>query len=232
MTKCVIFDLDDTLYPEIDYCKSGMREISKILSGSLNMAAEDIFDKLWSRFIAGDREMLFNKVLDELGYSYTSDFITNLIMAYREHKPDITLPLESESVLRSLSGKYTLALLSDGFIPSQPLKVESLGISNYFTEIVFTQTLGREFWKPSTVGFEKILTNLGITPQMAVYVGDNITKDFIAPNKLGMHSVQYSRPEKIHQDVEVSEAAMPEYKIAKLSELEDCLNIMWGKSDV
>ncbi len=232
MTKCVIFDLDDTLYPEVDYCKSGMREISKMLSAALNIASDEIFDRIWSRFMAGDRDMLFNKILDEFEYRYRPDFITKLITVYREHKPDITLPLESEAVLRELSGKYTLALLSDGFMPAQRLKVEALGIGDYFAETIFSQELGSEFWKPSTVGFERILTNLGIAPQMSVYVGDNIKKDFIAPNKLGMHSVQYSRPQKVHEDVEVDEDAMPEYKIASLGELDGCLNIIWGKCDV
>jgi putative hydrolase of the HAD superfamily len=231
MIKCVIFDLDDTLYPEIEYCKSGMLSISKILAKKLSLSSEGVFEKIWSRFLSGDRDMLFNKILDEFGYEYDQSFILELIGAYRGHMPDIVLPIESESVLKELSREYTLALLSDGFMPAQRLKVDSLGIKDYFKEIVFSDELGREFWKPSTVGFEKILVNLNIAPEMAVYVGDNIKKDFIAPNKLGMHSIQYCRKEKIHKDIEVNADALPECRVDNLGEIAQQLKL-WGKRDV
>lgn len=219
MIKCVIFDLDDTLYPEIDYCQSGFRAISKLIGERAETSSEAVFDSIWSRFNSGDREKLFNKIFDEYSCEYCDADIRGLIKSYREHTPQISLPQESFDILEELKSKYSLALLSDGFMPAQQLKVDSLGIGHYFQSIVFSEQLGREFWKPSPVGFKKILAELKIFPEQAVYVGDNIKKDFIAPNELGMSSIQYLRKEKVHPDVDVAKIAEPDKVITSFYEL-------------
>ena len=63
-------------------------------------------------------------------------------------------------VLKTLKKRYKLALLTDGYLPAQRLKVQALGIEKYFQAIVYTEELGREYWKPSTRGFENILKEL------------------------------------------------------------------------
>ena len=109
-----------------------------------------------------------------------------------------SLPEDSRSILVELSAKYVLALLTDGFLPAQRLKVQALGIEDYFDSIVYTEELGREFWKPSPAGFEKIMRDLNAKPENVVYIADNEKKDFIAPNRLGLSSVQLIRPARIH----------------------------------
>ncbi|MDO8303142.1 MAG: HAD family hydrolase, partial [Sedimentisphaerales bacterium] len=103
-------------------------------------------------------------------------------------------------VLDTLQKKYALALLTDGFLPAQELKVAALGIKDYFKFIVYTEALGREFWKPSPAGYQNILAALNVKPENCVYIGDNETKDFIAPNQLGFATVKLIRPNGIHKE--------------------------------
>jgi putative hydrolase of the HAD superfamily len=220
MITTVVFDLDDTLYEEIEYCESGFAAVAEFLANLPDAPlAERIFGALWEQFTTGNRTKTFNAALDELGMSYDDKRIEELVNVYRSHIPAIKLPADSLGVLRELSTKYKLALLTDGFLPAQKLKVQSLGIEKYFKCIVYTEQLGREFWKPSPAGFEKIMQTLKVKPENMVYIADNEKKDFIAPNKLGFFTVQLILPVRLHVSVSAEPGAKAQFVIHKISQL-------------
>jgi putative hydrolase of the HAD superfamily len=247
MISTVVFDLDDTLYDEIEYCKSGFAVVAEFLAnppesrhrgtafqavntGRMSVPreappAERIFAVLWEQFTAGNRTKTFNAALDELGIGYDDELIGELIEVYRNHKPKITLPQDSRDALCELSTKYTLALLTDGFLPGQQFKVQVLGIEKYFKSIVYTEQLGRECWKPSPAGFEKIMQALKVEAENMAYVADNEKKDFIAPNKLGFSTIQLIRPARIHRavSVEPGASASAQHTISEISQLSGLL---------
>ena len=224
MITTVILDLDDTLYDELEYCRSGFRAVAAhLVSRPDSPSAEKIFDCFWHHFTTSDRTKVFNAALDELKISYDADFITDLVKVYRTHTPDITLPSDSRDILDELFEKYTLALLTDGFLPAQQLKVKALEIGKYFKCTIYTEQLGREFWKPSPVGFEKIINKLNAKPQNICYVADNEKKDFIAPNKLGMISIQLIRPNRVHADSATAPEAAAKHQIHKITHLPQLL---------
>jgi len=225
MITTVVFDLDDTLYDEIEYCKSGFSAVSDFLARLPRFPpAERIFDSLWRQFTSGDRTKTFNAALDELGIGCDDKLIGELIKVYRSHTPKITLPDDSRNILDRLYGGYTLALLTDGFLPAQQLKVEILGIERYFKCIVYTEELGRDCWKPSPAGFQKLMETLNIKPENAAYVADNGRKDFIAPNQLGILTIQLIRPARIHTEISEKPDAAAQYVIHKISQLPKLLD--------
>ena len=220
MIKTVVFDLDDTLYDEIDYCKSGFNAVAHSLSNLVDvLTPEEIFDGLWQQFSAGNRTKTFNAVLEHHGIDYDEKLIQKMIETYRTHTPQISLPSDSDKVLNQLSEKYTLALLTDGFLPAQQLKVQVLDIEKYFKTIIYTEQLGRENWKPSPAGFEKIIHELNTTPQNSAYVADNETKDFIAPNKLGFSTIKIIRPARIHTATADNPDAAAKHVIHQITQL-------------
>lgn len=220
MITTVVFDLDDTLYDEIEYCRSGFAAVAESLC-KLSKAppAKHIFGIIWKQFTAGNRRRTFNAALDELGIGYDEQLIQQLLPVYRQHVPQIKLPEDSRDVLEKLSHQYTLALLTDGFLPAQELKVRALGIEGYFRCIVYTERLGRECWKPSPVGFEKIMRDLDGQPESSAFVADNETKDFIAPNRMGFLTIQIIRPGRIHTASSQEPDAAARYVINQISEL-------------
>jgi len=233
MITTIAFDLDDTLYDEVEYCNSGFASVAdflapleirrQFLTGRAGLPgtppAEQIFNCLWKQFTAGNHTKTFNSALDELGVTYDDNLIKELVKAYRNHIPKITLPSDSKEVLDQLNGKYTLALLTDGFLPAQKLKVKALGIEEYFKCIVYTEELGRDCWKPSPAGFERLMQTINISPEAAAYVADNEEKDFIAPNKLGFLTIQLIRPRRIHTESCSQTGAAAQFVIHKISEL-------------
>lgn len=225
MITTIIFDLDDTLYDEIDYCRSGFQAVSRVLAKLSNLScAADAFACLWKQFTAGNHTTTFNAALNELGLAYDDALIAQLIEVYRSHRPELALPVESRLVLDTLKQSYRLALLTDGYLPAQHLKVLALGLESDFEAIVYTEVLGRACWKPSPVGFETLIERLNVTPAQMVYVADNETKDFIAPNALGMLTVQLQRPARLHTDSAPHQGAAPRLRVQQITELPTLLD--------
>jgi putative hydrolase of the HAD superfamily len=224
MVTTVIFDLDDTLYPERDYCMSGFRAVAAYIAERFARAsAEQLFEAMQAEFAAGNRTKTFDAALKAAGVGYDDECIAKLVEVYREHHPTLRLPDESRSVLDILGGRYGLALLTDGYLPAQRLKVQALGIEGLFKCIVYTEELGRENWKPSPLGFQKIMYELDAEAGQCVYVGDNEQKDFIAPNSLGMTSIKVSGANSLHSTASSDPQARPAHIISSLAELPELL---------
>ena len=220
MITTVIFDLDDTLYDEIDFCRSGFRAAAPHIAALSDLySADAVFATLWACFLTGDRGSTFNVALARLGIPCDGPLIHKLVEVYRTHSPTLTLPPESRATLEDLKNRYTLGLLTDGFLPTQRLKVQALGIEHYFRAIMYTEELGREFWKPSPRGFERLLEQLAARPEETAYVADNEIKDFIAPNRLGLLTVRLLRPSGLYRQPSSLADAAPKVKIGTIGEL-------------
>jgi len=220
MITTVIFDLDDTLFEEIDFCRSGFWAVARyLITLSDTHSPETIFDAIWKCSITGDRGSTFDRALGELGIPSEPPLIHKMVELYRTHQPTLTLPADSRHILEELKDRYALGLLTDGFLPTQRLKVQALGIERYFQAILYTEELGREHWKPSPLGFQRLLETLGAHPEQAVYVADNETKDFIAPNRLGLLTVQLLRPQGLYRQPSALPEAAPKHRIDKLGRL-------------
>ncbi len=201
--RAVVFDLDDTLYAERHYVRSGYRAVGKHLRWTLgceNLTGGSVTaeDWLWDRFCRGEAAGAFDALNEMFDLGLASNDIKQLVRVYRSHHPDICAIDGTVEALEHLAGQYRLGLLSDGFLPAQQLKLDALGLGDLFAAVVFTEDLGREFWKPSPAGFEAVAGQLGVPHDTCAYVGDNPSKDFVAPNALGWLTVQMVRPDQVH----------------------------------
>ena len=190
--RVVIFDLDDTLYSEKEYVKSGYREIAKH-----NPQIENMEDKLWHAFQNG------RKAIDEVLLSeglYTEEKAQACLRVYRNQMPKIHL---YEGVLQMLQQLVVdgilLGLITDGRPNGQRAKIKALNIEQYFGKIIITDELGdSSFRKPNPIAFEIMHTFFAVPYKNMVYVGDNPSKDFQAPEKLGMQCVYFKNSDGLY----------------------------------
>lgn len=220
--RAVVFDLDDTLYLERDYVRSGYRAIAEHLRAELNRSEPfEIFQKwLWQRFLAGNYSGAFDALNDEFQLGLSTDDVSQLVTVYREHFPSITPLPHVGAMLSVFHQQFQLGLLSDGFMPGQRLKLESLKLGRFFDAVVFTDELGgRETWKPSQAGFEKVRELLNVPHEQCAYVGDNSSKDFVSPNKLGWLTVKYIIPGQVHAHKPPPEGGRPQAIVHSPGEL-------------
>jgi putative hydrolase of the HAD superfamily len=183
----VVFDLDDTLYAEADYVRSGFAAVERALS--LSGFAEEA----WKLYCGGTRGNVFDRTLETLDRAVDKDTIARLVRVYREHTPCISLAVDAVPVLEELVRAADLALITDGFAIAQRRKVERLGLDRWFSRIVITDELGADFWKPHVAAFQ--LVQNGREGSRCAYVADNPRKDFHAPQALGWHCIRVRRPE-------------------------------------
>lgn len=220
--------MDDTLYDEVDYYKSAFLVVSRAVSGDFGLAEEAVFKTLWEIFNSGNHKTAFDAAAEKLGIVFDGDYIEKLVNVFRNHNPDIHLPSESRTVLENLKGRYKLGLITDGYLPAQELKVKALGLEKYFDCILYTEKLGREYWKPSPTGFERLLAELGVVANQCVYVGDNLEKDFLSPNQMDFKTVRIIRKRRIHFGKAPSQQAQPNYEIDSITKLPDLLRTING----
>lgn len=224
MIKAIVFDLDDTLISEREYIQSGFNVVAKSLSEKYELLQHDVFLKLMNLFQESPKNV-FNRILDFYHIDYTVKDIKELIAIYRQHIPNISLYEDAELILKELTKtNLKLGIITDGYQVTQRNKLVSLNIDSYFNSIIVTDELGREFWKPHARPYELIKEQLDVEFNEMIYIGDNVSKDFITAKKLGMYTVQVEREEGIYAELKVGQEYLALEKITSLLELTEIIN--------
>jgi putative hydrolase of the HAD superfamily len=222
----LVFDLDDTLYPERQFALSGFRAAEQWAAAQLGIAG--LAARMTQLLDDGHLGALFQMALAERLPEHTPEHLAALIEAYRSHEPELTLFEDARWALAHFGGPTRLGLITDGTHRVQARKVQALGIAGHFREIVYTDALGgRSFSKPHPRSYEVIEQTLGTGATRLVYVGDNPAKDFVVPNARGWISVMIRRPEqrRIHAHAKVAEGGAPRHTVASLAELPGVLGL-------
>ena len=219
MIKAIVFDMDDTLYKEKDYVVSGFKAVDDWIK--VNHKKTEFYNIAMRLFNSGERKLVFNKTLEKLNIDYDEKLIGNLIEQYRIHKPDIQLLDEADWVLNNLINTVKIGLISDGYLVAQEKKINALKLKEKVHSIILTDKLGKECWKPSEIPYEKISKELQVPHQQCVYIGDNLSKDFITAKKLKWLTVHINREDGIYHDITVEQAYKAHYTIDNLRRLPD-----------
>lgn len=182
----IVFDLDDTLYNEMDFVKSGFQEISEYLDNG------SYYDFMLNDFIKNGSGKVFNNLIKRYNIDVS---LQKLIEIYRFHIPNISLSLESKELLQ-FSQNYKTALISDGHYLMQKNKYRALQLNDYIKYPILTDFYHTR--KPKLKPFEMVMKRYK-NENLFIYISDNPKKDFIAPNKLGWLSIRYKNPVGIYK---------------------------------
>ncbi len=172
----IVFDLDDTLYNELDFLKSAYKAISIQI-------AQDGYKELYALMLSLYRSK--QNVFKYLTENYPIQF-SELIELYRNHKPDIRLfdqVLEFIKIIKDNKGR--VAIITDGRELTQMAKIRALGIEKYLDKIIISEVLGSE--KPAEANYKIIEDEFPDCKYC--YIADNLKKDFVTPNKLGWQTI-------------------------------------------
>ena len=212
----IVFDLDDTLYEEINYVKSGFRAVSNHLSNQYKIGTpEVVYKELILLLEKQGRGKIFDRILERYDLSNKA-VIKKCLAIYRLHDPDICFSTIGRSCLERFQD-FPKYLLTDGNKVVQTKKIKSLDIDDYFKRIVITHNYGLKYSKPSTYCFHKILKWEDASPSDLVYVGDNPRKDFVNLKSNGFKTVRVLTGE--HKDVVAPIEYEADAKINSLNEL-------------
>lgn len=172
----IVFDLDDTLYNELDYLKSAYKELAERLEPD---SSSQLFSEFFSRY--RNKQNVFEHISEKYGLP-----IAELIGEYRNHIPNITPfngVIELLKAIKSKGGK--LGIITDGRSNTQRNKIKALKIDSLIDYVVVSGEIGSE--KPSEENYRLIERELDCT--VNYYIGDNIKKDFVTPNRIGWKTI-------------------------------------------
>lgn len=217
--RIVIFDLDDTLYQEIDFLKSAFQEIAQILSSEVKVSKKTLYTYMIQCY--NDGKDAFQSVIDTYHIHHLT--VIHLLNMYRNHYPNIHLSkdtVESLNIIKETS--YKVGLITDGREIQQRNKLNALGLQNYFDGIVISETFGSS--KPDARNFKYYETLFG-DQYNYTYIGDNTSKDFVAPNSLGWTTICLKdKGLNIHkQSFKEDHSKQPHFIINALTELQSLL---------
>lgn len=203
------FDLDDTLYKEIDFVKSAYREIAS------SVGRPDIVDQMVAWYDEGKN--VFESLNEYLGKDTP---LATYLGIYRNHLPSISLYEGVEETLNELKSRdIILGLVTDGRSISQRNKMRALGLERWFQEpnVIISEEFGSE--KTDKRNFGYFMERY--PGRSYCYVGDNTQKDFLAPNGLGWNTVcLLDDGRNIHkQDFNVEESKLPKECVNDIRQL-------------
>ena len=232
----IAFDLDDTLYKEGDYVRSARHEIARRISDSFGQQYPALADPAKLVGIMEPHRLHGPGAFDALAAALPPEVeqaigsVYGMVRVYRSHTPSIALSHETEATLRQLRADgATLAVITDGRIETQSIKVRALGLFDHIhpSLISISEAVGSD--KHSPLPFLRIMA-MAPAARRYVYVGDNLTKDFIWPNRLGWTTVCLAdtarknlMPQVLAPNTSVIPEGMPQKVITSLAQLPDLI---------
>ena len=92
------------------------------------------------------------------------------------------------AILKQLSGKYTIALTSNGTAHSREV-FKQHGVDTLFRDFFVSSEMGVA--KPSSAFFQQVVTRLGIKPEQAMFIDDSLT-NIESASSLGFHTIHFT----------------------------------------
>ncbi|MFC4219257.1 YjjG family noncanonical pyrimidine nucleotidase [Flagellimonas marina] len=198
----IFFDLDHTLW---DFEKNSALTFEKILfDHSVKVTLDDFLGvyapinleywKLYRENRVTKAELRYQrlrKTFDAIGAVVSDDIIHILAHEYIENLSSFThLVPNALEILKYLSPKYRLHIITNGFQEVQEKKLIGSNIHHFFDQIINSEMAGVK--KPHPYIFELALTKANVEPRNTIMVGDSLEADILGAKGMGMQVLHFN----------------------------------------
>ncbi len=217
----VIFDLDDTIYKEMEFVDSACRAVADAVGSSGLLSAVEALRIINESPDTGKGFDNLSAVLWELDPTNGLS-AERMVEIYRTHIPDITLTASVRRTLDTLKDRdVRMGIITDGRSHTQWAKIRALGLEKYVDadNIIVSGDTGYD--KTSRVPFD-MMAERSPGERQFVYFGDNPAKDFRWPNRMGWVTVQLddSKGNNIHsQQIDVTDDYQAAHHVASFADI-------------
>lgn len=211
--KCVFFDLDDTLWDFKSNAKSSLRDV--FFDFRLNEYYSDfeVFfnfyleqnNKLWKLYGFGEitkEELQFQRFYNTLKHANVPN--AELLQKQVGDRYLEILPTKNglvpfaKELLDYLAGKYTLCIVSNGFVEVQYKKLQNTNIDKYFSHIILSEEA--KALKPDKKIFEFALQKSKFNSAETIMIGDNYDSDIVGAINSNIDCILYDHQNKTIQN--------------------------------
>jgi putative hydrolase of the HAD superfamily len=213
--RVLVFDLDDTLYDETTFVKSGFKNVAAYLSKAFPVSEKKIYNNFIHVWEKEGRGKIFDTVLNKNGI-YSKGLVKKCLSIYRLHLPTVKLWPHADRCLKRFKS-YPLYIVTDGNKVAQFNKIKGLKLEKRVKKYLITHRFGVKNAKPSPYCFNLICAKEKVNPNNVVYFADNVSKDFVGIKPLGFKTVQVNTGQYL--EIKRSKEFHAEYKVNDLSEV-------------
>jgi len=223
--KCVLFDVDDTLYDtSLQMSEARLNAVKAMIEAGLPTNVEiayRVLEEIVKEF-GPHYNQHFDRLLERLGLKWNPRVIAAGVTAYRETS-SAYLKTYSDTVpalLKLRESGYRLGIVSEGRAVKQWQKLIQLGIQHLFHRVLISEEIKEDTVTPEM--FKLVLKELGAFPEETVFVGNRLDTDIQSANKAAIISIRMRKGEHRVEEPKSPEMA-PKYEISKISEIFDVL---------
>lgn len=192
--RAVVFDLDDTLYPERQYILSGFRAVDDYFR---RLYRKSVYDDLLSIYESGERNNVFGSALARHFQGVEDAVLKKTLHVFWSHTPRIELFEDARICLAILFARSVrVGVITTGRGTIQQKKIAALELDPLLDGIIYTDDLLGEVepGQPAEDAFHILALQLDVELGEMCYVGDNPLTDFSTPRRLGISTVRIKRP--------------------------------------
>jgi putative hydrolase of the HAD superfamily len=186
--RAILFDLDDTLYPERRFALSGFAAVARAAAEESGVPARDLFRPLVEALRTGARADAFQRLCST--FAWPDERIEHLLEIFRTHEPRLRLPRLTTRTLAALKPGWRLAIVTNGPPSIQAGKVRALGVASMVDTVVYAAACGSGEGKPAPEPFATAAGTLRIASSRCVFVGDHPVCDIFGARRAGMRTVR------------------------------------------
>ena len=189
--KVIAFDADDTLWVNEPYFREAEDQFAKLLSiyETENKIQQELYKVITGNiplYGYGVKSCILSMIqcATELSNNQLPAKITQQILNIGKEmlsKPIELLP-GIEEVLKVLSKKYTLIVLTKGDLLDQEKKLERSGLLKYFHHVEVMSEKNPE-------GYQRILKHLDIAPKDFLMIGNSLKSDVLPVLNIGAEAI-------------------------------------------
>lgn len=201
----LVFDLDDTLYPEREYSLSALKFAGSLIDARFGLSSSA--ERLLELFSQSERAPI-DRLWADVSLPPTARL--EIIEAMQAHRPEISLRSDARLLLNVLRARgEAFAIVTDGRSITQRAKLAALDCLDA-EPISISEECGLNKTDPRRfLAIEERWPGCTYT-----YVGDNPAKDFFAPRIIGWQTIMLrDRGANIHSQ---SVAVPPEFRPARI----------------
>lgn len=185
--RALLFDLDDTLYPQRRFVLSGFAAVARHVAIRHSIEPRRAFAALVGAYRGPGRGRELNQLVEIFGIPESVD---GLVAVMRSHRPLLRLSWSTVETLRLLRRTWALGIVTNGMPAIQREKVRALGIEPLMDVIVYASEHGTGVGKPERAPFAAALNRLAVDASHAVFVGDTPSTDIAGAAMCGLATIQ------------------------------------------
>jgi putative hydrolase of the HAD superfamily len=193
MSKCVLFDLDETLFDRTQT----LRQFLATQFLRFTHALGDVDCETWvERFTRMDargaksKRDLYPEILEL--YNGRTAIADDLIRDYYERSTRQAIAIPGMTALLSEfeAQQVPVGIVTNGETDLQTRTLEALGLKGRIPVILISESFGQK--KPAPAIFQSAARRLGAEPAACVFVGDNAEADILGAFKAGMQTAWFN----------------------------------------